>query len=209
MECPQCGSADTGVIDSRPSKDAIRRRRTCAACEHRFTTYERIAALEPAVVKRDGRRESFQPDKIRHGIRLAAAKRPLPESEVEATVESVRTRAVQTGRAEIASLTLGEWVWEQLEDLDRVSAFRFAAVFRRPDDLDAVRRELAAADRHRPTTTAPAPQPRLPGIAADGGAPPPAANGGDPAAAAGTPSSAETLMQAAPAQPSEQPAAAD
>ena len=207
MECPQCGSADTGVIDSRPSKDAIRRRRTCASCEHRFTTYERIAELEPAVVKRDERREVFQPDKIRHGIRLAAAKRPFPESEIEAIVESVRTRAVQTGRAEIASTTLGEWVWEQLHDLDRVTAFRFAAVFRRPDDLDALRRELAMNDRHRPAAATAVPQPRLPGISSDGDAIHPADSAGSPPRDhVAVPSPAETPAEGA-AEGTTQPSA--
>lgn len=197
MECPDCGSADTSVIDSRPSKDAIRRRRTCNACQHRFTTYERIAELEPVVVKHDGRREPFQPDKIRHGIRLAAAKRPLPEPEIERLVESVRTRAVQTGRAEIAGTTIGEWVWEGLRALDRVTAFRFAAVFRRPDDTDALRRELAAAESAAPGAGAAAAQPRLPGIASNG-------ETAEPPASTATPASEE-----AGEAPVEQAAGAD
>ena len=182
MECPQCGGDDTNVIDSRPSKDAIRRRRACGGCEHRFTTYERIAELEPVVVKRDERREPFQHDKIRHGIRLAAAKRPLPEAEIDRITEAVRTRAVQTARAEIAATTLGEWVWEALQAVDRVAAFRFGAVFRRPDDLEAVRRQLAAAESGRTppvrAVVSDGAQPRLPGIGGDAGPPdatPPAA----------------------------------
>ena len=175
MECPQCGGDDTNVIDSRPSRDAIRRRRTCGRCEHRFTTYERIAELEPVVVKRDGRREPFQYDKIRHGVRLAAAKGALPEPEIERITEAVRTRAVQTARAEIAATTLGEWVWEALQEVDRVAAFRFGAVFARPGDLEAVRRQLAAAESGRPAPAhadgADATQPRLPGIGGAAAAP--------------------------------------
>ena len=197
MECPDCGSADTGVIDSRPSKDAIRRRRICNSCEHRFTTYERIAELEPVVVKRDGRREPFQPDKIRHGTRLAAAKRPLPETEIERLVESVRTRAVQTGRAEIAATTVGEWVWEGLRALDRVTAFRFAAVFRRPEDTDALRRELAAAESAAPGAAAATPQPHLPGITPSGAT-----------ASAEPPSEPAATVEPAD-EPIEQPAGAD
>ncbi len=173
MDCPQCGSDETNVIDSRPSRDAIRRRRACGLCEHRFTTYERLAELEPAVVKHDGRREPFQHDKVRRGIRLAAAKRGLPEGEIDRIAEAVRTRAVQTGRAEIAGTTIGEWVWEALQAVDRVAAFRFGAVFRRPDDLEAVRRELAAAEQERPAAADDArpdtQQPPLPGIANDAG----------------------------------------
>ena len=174
MDCPQCGGDETNVIDSRPSRDAIRRRRVCGRCEHRFTTYERLAELEPAVVKRDGRREPFQHDKVRRGIRLAAAKRRLPEGEIDRIAEAVRTRAVQTGRAEIPGTTIGEWVWEALQAVDRVAAFRFGAVFRRPDDLEAVRRELAAAESDRPEAPGDgrheATQPRLPGIGGERGA---------------------------------------
>ena len=211
MECPHCGSGDISVVDSRPSKDAIRRRRECADCQHRFTTYERVAELEPAVIKRDGRREPFQPGKIRHGIRLAAAKRPLPEGELDGVVESVRTLAVQSGRAEIPSATLGEWVSERLQILDRVTAFRFAAVFRRPDDTDALRRELAAAESAAPTTAARAPQPRLPGIAPDGASQISASNGGG-RTVADTPPPAEATHEPPP-QPApeaaEPPAGAD
>ena len=202
MECPHCGSGDTNVIDSRPSKDAIRRRRTCSACEHRFTTYERVAELEPAVVKRDERREPFQHSKVHAGIRLAVAKRPLPEGEIDRIVESVRTRAVQTGRAEIASRTIGEWVWEELKALDRVAAFRFAAVFRRPQDFDALRRELSAAELAAPAVEASAAkQPRLPGIAGGGAAARSSGEGAPPAGAtpeSATPPPDEERVQAEP-----------
>ena len=208
MECPQCGSADTGVIDSRPSTDAIRRRRECAACSHRFTTYERIAELEPAVVKRDGRREPFQPEKIRQGIHLAAVKRPLPQADLDAIVEHVRTRATQSGRAEIASLSLGEWVWEQLRHLDEVAAFRFASVFRRPDNTAALRRELAVAEAPIPDAVpAVAEQPRLPGIAS-------ALHDGDrrdtsEAAASAEAPAANGSGEPVHRSPAEQPAASD
>ena len=145
----------------------------CGGCEHRFTTYERLAELEPAVVKHDGRREPFQHDKVRRGIRLAAAKRGLPEGDIDRIAEAVRTRAVQTGRAEISGTTIGEWVWEALQEVDRVAAFRFGAVFRRPNDLEAVRRELAAAEQEPPIAPDGVPpdaqQPPLPGITNDAG----------------------------------------
>lgn len=172
MECPHCGGT-TGVVDTRPSGEAVRRRRACDACKHRFTTYERITELEPVVVKRDGRREPFQSAKVERGVRLAAAKRPLPEEDIKAIVEAVRARARQSARAEVSSETVGGWVWERLLPRDRVTAFRFASVFRRPDDTEALRRELAAAESPLP---APAPderaQPPLPGIAGQGAAVP-------------------------------------
>ena len=168
MECPRCHS-DTQVIDSRAADGAIRRRRACKQCEHRFTTYERIAELEPLVVKRDGRRESFQPEKLLRAIRLACVKRPIPQGSVEAVVEAVRQRALQSGQAEVASAQVGEWVLERLLPLDRIAAFRFASVFRRPGDLEALRRELAGVESPPRGEAAPTSQPTLPGIAGAGG----------------------------------------
>lgn len=168
MDCPFCPSV-TRVIDSRAVESATRRRRECQGCGRRFTTYERLAELEPVVVKRDGRREAFQHDKLLAGIRLACVKRPVPQAQLETMAETVRTRAMQSARAEVSSDEIGEWVLERLRQLDAVSAFRFASVFRRPDDTDALRRELAAVD------SAPPPhsddgraQPALPGIASVG-----------------------------------------
>ncbi|MEE9277101.1 MAG: transcriptional regulator NrdR [Dehalococcoidia bacterium] len=172
MDCPFC-PAQTRVIDSRAAESAIRRRRECQGCGRRFTTYERVAELEPAVVKRDGRREPFQHSKLLAGIRLACIKRPLPQDRLEAIAEAVRTRAMRSAGAEVASREIGEWVLERLRPLDRVAAFRFAAVFRRPQDTDALRRELAAIEAGAAASPdgadADAQQP-LPGIDAQAGA---------------------------------------
>ena len=165
MNCPAC-QTETRVIDSRPVEGSVRRRRVCQQCGHRFTTYERAAELEPAVVKRDGRREPFQTEKLLRGVRLACAKRPVPEGSLESLVEVVRLRAAHSAAAEVSSDEIGGWVLERLRALDAVAAFRFAAVFRRPDDLDALGQELRAAAA--PITPPPAPpagpQPLLPGM---------------------------------------------
>lgn len=172
MQCPYCAAA-TRVIDSRPADASVRRRRLCQGCGRRFTTHERLAAEEPLVVKRSGRREPFQHDKLLHGIRLACAKRALPTDRLEEVAEAVRTRVMQQGSAEVRSEEVGEWVLERLRAVDQVAAFRFAAVFRRPPDTEAVRRELAAAEAAPPVreAAAAASQPTLPGLpGADDGA---------------------------------------
>ena len=154
------------MIDSRGTEDGnIRRRRECTACEFRFTTYERAAELEPAVVKRDGRREPFQMEKLRHGIRIAFIKRPVPQSDLERIAQAVRLRAVHQSRREVSSGDIGEWTLEQIRRFDDVAAFRFASVFRQPDNIDALQRELAAV-RDAPLSgdSEPGDQPTLPGL---------------------------------------------
>ena len=166
MQCPECPE-QTRVIDSRASEDAIRRRRVCLGCGRRFTTYERIAEMEPAVVKRDGRREPFRREKILASVRLACVKRPIPYTEIDTLVESVRTRVMQSAKSEITSNDLGAWVMERLQAIDSVAAFRFASVFRRPDNIAALHHELTTLDTKIEKTTLNFPetkQPGLPGI---------------------------------------------
>ena len=152
------------MVDSRATEDgAIRRRRECTRCEIRFTTYERLAELQPTIVKRDGRREPFQLDKLLTGIRIAFIKRPVPQSDLEGVAEAVRLRAVHQSRGEIASTEIGEWTLEGIRRLDPVAAFRFASVLRRPDDIDGLQRELAAIrDAPADAPGEPASQPTLP-----------------------------------------------
>ena len=146
MECPYCHSDDTRVIDSRPAEEGIRRRRLCERCEQRFTTYERLAEVEPMVVKRDGRREPFQREKLLAGLSRACAKRAIPHGSLESIVNGVERRIGQSSSAEVESRQIGEWALERLLALDPVAAFRFAAVFERPSDLAAMRRQLAAIE---------------------------------------------------------------
>jgi transcriptional repressor NrdR len=127
--------------------------------------------MEPAVVKRDGRREPFLRDKLVASIRLACVKRPVSYGDVEAIAETVRTRIMQSARAEVQSQDIGTWVLERLQPLDEVAAFRFASVFRRPDDVEGLRRELAALEAaaskpmHDASETT---QPSLPGLRTTG-----------------------------------------
>ncbi len=193
MDCPTCGGG-TRVIDSRGTDDgAIRRRRECVECDFRFTTFERLAELEPSVVKRDGRREPFQKEKLLQGIRIAFIKRPIPQSDLERIAEAVRLRAVHQVRQEVSSVEVGEWTLELIRRTDAVAAFRFASVFRRPNDVDELQQELVAI-RDAPTggPGEPSAQPLLPGIERARGAQTtkrakePAANAGDLPASSST-----------------------
>lgn len=163
MQCPTCGG-NTRVIDSRSNDEgAIRRRRECLDCEFRFTTFERVAELEPVVVKRDGRREPFQREKLLQGIRIAFIKRPIPQRDLERIADAVRLRAVHQARQEVTSVEIGEWTLEQIRRVDAVAALRFASVFRALEGVEELQRELVAI-RDAPTGGAedPGEQPRLP-----------------------------------------------
>ncbi len=190
MQCPFCQAEESRVVDSRPSDGEIRRRRECLHCEARFTTYERVAELDPVVVKRDGRREPFQREKLLAGLEIAAIKRPIPRRDLDAIADGIERRIAQGLAGEVESRQIGEWALERLTALDQVAAVRFASVFRAPADLEALRRELAAVA----TASAPPPaasaggdgdQPALPGIAVSPRSPGPDAGAGRGAARAG------------------------
>ena len=118
---PYCQSNETRVIDSRPADAGIRRRRSCEHCTRRFTTYERLAEVEPMVVKRDGRREAFQREKLRAGLARASAKRAVPQDALEVIISAIERRVRQSETAEIESRQLGEWVIERLNSVDPVA----------------------------------------------------------------------------------------
>jgi transcriptional repressor NrdR len=132
MRCPHCNHPDTQVKDSRPTDDntAIRRRRQCAECGARFTTFERVYLRDITVVKSNGRRELFDRDKIERSMRIALRKRPVEERKVEAAVNSIVRRIEQSGEAEISAEQVGGLVMETLEALDSVAYVRFASVYR-------------------------------------------------------------------------------
>ena len=168
MRCPYCQSNETRVIDSRPANAEIRRRRSCEHCARRFTTYEKLAEVEPMVVKRDGRREPFQRNKLRVGLGRACAKRAVPQIDLDEIVAAIERRVRQSESAEVESRQLGDWVVEHLISIDPVAGFRFATVFRRPTDLNEIRRELAVAEeaaRARAAVAEEWDQPPLPGLA--------------------------------------------
>ncbi len=144
MVCPYCGHEDSKVIDSRDAGEGIRRRRECLQCGLRFTTYERVQTTALLVVKRDGRREEFNRDKLMNSLRIACAKRPLPTGAIERVVSDIEGDLQKLGRAEIPSSTIGEMVIQRLKSLDRVAYIRFASVYRDFADLETFKEEVEA-----------------------------------------------------------------
>jgi len=137
MKCPFCEQPDTKVIDSRPTEEghAIRRRRECIVCGKRFTTYEKVEDVFFMVVKRDGRRESFDRNKILNGIIRACEKRPISLDQMEAVVSDIERTLNNMMEKEISSELIGEIVMEHLKDLDEVAYVRFASVYRQFKDV--------------------------------------------------------------------------
>lgn len=136
MYCPSCGGDQFRVSDSRGSGDAIRRRRSCQVCGTRFTTYERINRNQLIIVKRDGRREDFQREKLVRSIRLACVKRPLPTGSLDKLVDDIEDSLQRMDRAEVPHTTVGELAIAKLKALDWVSYLRYISVFQDFDDLD-------------------------------------------------------------------------
>ncbi len=137
MKCPYCQADNDKVIDSRSSEDGfvIRRRRMCVECEKRFTTYERVAELDIRVIKKDGAREPFRPEKIRKGLERACWKRPIPTEDVERVIMEIVQGVYVHGNDEIDSQMIGEMVMDKLIDLDDVAYIRFASVYRQFTDV--------------------------------------------------------------------------
>jgi transcriptional repressor NrdR len=144
MKCPYCSTLDNKVIDSRLSKDGrtIRRRRECLKCERRFTTYERLDELLPMVVKKDGRREPFNREKIIEGIKKSCQKRPVSMTQIEEFVDSLEIYFQELGKREIESKEIGERVIQSLKDWDEVAYVRFASVYRQFKDINEFMSEL-------------------------------------------------------------------
>ncbi len=144
MRCPFCSQTENRVINSRLVKEsnAIRRRRECLACSKRFTTYERIEESLPLMIKRDGRRESFERKKIQSGIQRACEKRPISISTIEKIVSRIEQHYQDKGDREIESTDVGERVMAELHDLDEVAYVRFASVYRQFRDLNDFHSEL-------------------------------------------------------------------
>ena len=144
MKCPFCAKIDNKVIDSRLGKDGrmIRRRRECLNCEKRFTTYEKVEAVLPMVVKKDGRREPFNHEKIRAGIQKACQKRPISMNTIDDFVDSLGQLFQESGHREIKSSDIGERVIERLKEWDDVAYVRFASVYRQFKDINEFMAEL-------------------------------------------------------------------
>ncbi|HZK10519.1 MAG TPA: transcriptional regulator NrdR [Clostridia bacterium] len=144
MKCPYCGFDVSRVIDSRPTEEnnSIRRRRECAECNSRFTTYERIEEINLIVVKRDENREAFNRDKIINGIIRACEKRPVTSKDIEELALRVETQLSNLLKKEITSEEIGEMVMEELKALDEVAYVRFASVYKSFSDIDTFLDEL-------------------------------------------------------------------
>lgn len=149
MHCPFCGHGDTRVIDSRLVEDGaqVRRRRECGACMNRFTTFERAQLSLPVIIKRDDSREPFDEDKLRRGMERALYKRPVSAEQVDHIVERILRRLRAHGEREVSSQQVGDWVMEELRDLDRVAYVRFASIYRRFQDVDQFREEIEQLER--------------------------------------------------------------
>lgn len=143
MRCPFCGKQGTKVIDSRSTKEGgIRRRRECLHCGRRFTTYERVEEIKLWVRKKDGRRESFDRNKILSGLQKACEKRPIPMSALENLVDEVEKELRNRMESEVSSSEIGELVISKLKRLDEVAYVRFASVYRQFQDLGTFLSEL-------------------------------------------------------------------
>jgi transcriptional repressor NrdR len=144
MRCPQCGARDTRVVDSRDLDESvtIRRRRECAACSNRFTTYERVETARLVVVKRDGIRQEFDRAKLAAGIRKALTRRPVPESAAEQAADEIEAELRATGLSEVPSTRVGVMAMEKLRGIDQIAYIRFASVYRSFEDLEDLKREV-------------------------------------------------------------------
>ncbi|MFZ3082856.1 transcriptional regulator NrdR [Rhodoferax ferrireducens] len=138
MKCPFCSHSETQVVETRISEDgdSIRRRRQCASCQKRFTTYERPDVAFPAIVKKDGRRIEYERAKLLASMKLALRKRPVSTEQVDGAVERIEEKLLMQGVRELPSARLGELVMRELKKLDKVAYVRFASVYRSFEDID-------------------------------------------------------------------------
>lgn len=147
MRCPKCGSTESSVIDSRAATDEIRRRRECDSCQHRFTTFERLEIELPLVVKKDGRRESFDRSKIRAGFVRACEKRPVSIERIDESVSEVERKVCEMCVKEVASSEIGDIVMDALKDLDEIAYVRFASVYQEFSELHQFAEALKALSK--------------------------------------------------------------
>lgn len=143
MECPYCHNTDTKVTDSRDTGAlSIRRRRECLKCGKRFTTYEHIEMSPIFVIKKDGRREKFDRNKIKTGITKALEKRPVHQEQIERIIDSIEEKVRKIGSEEVDTSVIGEFVMEALRETDHVAYIRFASVYRSFTDLSSFEKEV-------------------------------------------------------------------
>lgn len=151
MKCPFCNHDDTPVLDTRLSEegDAIRRRRRCANCDKRFTTYERIELAMPVIVKKNGSRSEFDPSKLRGSLMLALRKRPVSAEAVDAAIQSIQEKLLSSGAREVVSGQVGELVMRELKRLDKIAYIRFASVYKSFEDVTEFQDAIAEVGQER------------------------------------------------------------
>jgi transcriptional repressor NrdR len=151
VKCPFCDELEDKVVDSRMAKEGevIRRRRECLGCKRRYTTYERVEEILPMVVKKDGRRESFDRTKILAGLKKACEKRPISTATIEAVTDRIEKRIQEMGETEIESRIVGEELMKELHQLDQVAYVRFASVYREFKDIYQFMEELKTLAQQR------------------------------------------------------------
>jgi transcriptional repressor NrdR len=151
MKCPFCGFLEDKVVDSRESRegDAIRRRRECLKCERRFTSYERIDEIPYMVIKKDGRREAFDRNKVMAGLLRACEKRPIPPSKLDGIVHAVEKYVQESSERERPTSKIGETIMRRLKELDKVAYVRFASVYLEFEDVSEFMHELKSLVRSR------------------------------------------------------------
>ncbi|MDY4535308.1 MAG: transcriptional regulator NrdR [Tractidigestivibacter sp.] len=149
MRCSKCGCEESKVVDSRPSEsnDAIRRRRECVRCGYRFTTYERREEMPLLVVKKDGRKETFDRQKLMRGLLTATVKRSVPVETLDGLIDDIESELRDEGVNEVASHDLGSMVLKRLVNVDKVAYIRFASVYRDFKDVDEFSEELRSLNK--------------------------------------------------------------
>ncbi len=151
MRCPFCSAVEDKVIDSRSAKDLtfIRRRRECLHCGRRFTTYERIEEVMPAVVKKNGDREIFDRNKIRRGLDISCQKRPVSPDQIEEIIHKVELAVQDMDKREVSSRAIGEEVMKQLQFMDKIAYIRFASVYKEFKDIDDFIEQVEELDKEK------------------------------------------------------------
>jgi transcriptional repressor NrdR len=157
MRCPACGERDTRVIDSRDLDESatIRRRRECAACATRFTTYERIEAARLVIVKRDGTRQEWDREKLASGLRKALTRRPVADGAAEQAADEIEAQLRSEGMTEVPSEKVGQLAMAKLRGLDHIAYIRFASVYQSFEDLETLKREVDSLYERQPKSPTP------------------------------------------------------
>ena len=152
MRCPFCGHEDSRVIDTRVTEDGlqVRRRRECPECAARFSTFESAELKLPPIIKRDGRREPFAEQKLRGGLERACEKRAVSLDQIDRIIDIVVRKLRTSGEREVPAKQLGDWVMQELKNVDQVAYVRFASVYRRFEDVQAFREEIERLERDLP-----------------------------------------------------------